>query len=73
MKRKVRVIVLLFGIIALNWPGNILAQQKTQDILDGYDSGLQIVTVKLQDVNPPSPVQPAFNELRSSSTVCTIE
>ncbi|MBW1868857.1 MAG: hypothetical protein JRI73_06065, partial [Deltaproteobacteria bacterium] len=28
MKRKVTVIVLLFGIIALNWPGNILARQK---------------------------------------------
>jgi len=28
MKRKVRVIVLLLGIICLTWPGNVLAQQK---------------------------------------------
>jgi len=34
-----------------------------QEVLDGFESGLQIVTVKLQDVNPPEPVKPAFNEV----------
>ena len=34
-----------------------------QELLDGFESGLQIVTVKLQDVNPPEPVKPAFNEV----------
>ncbi len=34
-----------------------------QELLDQFDSGLEIVTVKLQDVNPPEPVRPAFNEV----------
>jgi len=34
-----------------------------QDLLDQFESGIQIVTVKLQDVNPPEPVRPAFNEV----------
>jgi membrane protease subunit HflK len=45
---------------------NILAQERMQEILDSYESGLSIVTVKLQDVNPPSPVQPAFNEVNQA-------
>jgi membrane protease subunit HflK len=34
-----------------------------QELLDHFESGLQVVTVKLQDVNPPEPVKPAFNEV----------
>ena len=34
-----------------------------QTLLDQFESGIQIVTVKLQDVNPPEPVRPAFNEV----------
>ncbi len=34
-----------------------------QELLDQFESGIHIVTVKLQDVNPPEPVQPAFNEV----------
>ena len=34
-----------------------------QELLDQFESGIQIVTVKLQDVNPPEPVRPAFNEV----------
>ena len=34
-----------------------------QELLDGFESGLQVVTVKLQDVNPPEPVKSAFNEV----------
>lgn len=37
-----------------------------QKLLDGFESGIQIVTVKLQDVNPPEPVKPAFNEVNRS-------
>jgi membrane protease subunit HflK len=34
-----------------------------QELLDQFDSGIEVVTVKLQDVNPPEPVRPAFNEV----------
>ncbi|MCK4236484.1 MAG: FtsH protease activity modulator HflK [Candidatus Krumholzibacteria bacterium] len=37
-----------------------------QKLLDRFDSGVQVVTVKLQDVNPPEPVRPAFNEVNRS-------
>ena len=42
------------------------AQEDMQAILDYYNTGLQIVTVKLQDVNPPDPVKPAFNEVNQA-------
>jgi len=45
---------------------NIEVQEKLQEILDSYDSGIQIVTVKLQDVNPPDPVKPSFNEVNEA-------
>lgn len=45
---------------------NDRVQQKLQEILDSYDVGLQIVTVKLQDVNPPDLVKPAFNEVNEA-------
>ncbi len=41
-------------------------QDKLQEILDSYDSGIQIVTVKLQDVNPPDEVKPSFNEVNEA-------
>jgi membrane protease subunit HflK len=41
-------------------------QRLTQEILDRYDMGVRIVTVKLQDVNPPAPVRPAFNEVNAA-------
>ncbi len=34
-----------------------------QELLDSFESGIQIVTVQLQNVNPPEPVRPAFNEV----------
>ncbi len=43
-----------------------LAQQEMQKILDDYDTGIQIVTVKLLDVNPPEKVKPAFNEVNEA-------
>jgi membrane protease subunit HflK len=39
------------------------AETGLQDLLDQFESGIQVVTVKLQDVNPPEPVRPAFNEV----------
>jgi len=34
--------------------------------LDGYEAGVDIVTVQLQDVNPPEAVKPAFNEVNEA-------
>ncbi len=42
------------------------AAKTLQRILDEYDTGIEIVTVRLQDVNPPDPVKPAFNEVNES-------
>lgn len=39
------------------------AQRKLQEILDSYNIGIQITTVKLKDVNPPDPVKTSFNEV----------
>lgn len=39
------------------------AETGLQELLDQFESGIQVVTVKLQDVNPPEPVRPAFNEV----------
>lgn len=44
-----------------------LAQKDLQTLLDEYHTGVRVVTVQLQDVNPPGPVQPAFNEVNEAS------
>lgn len=41
-------------------------EKQLQEILDGYDAGVQIVTVKLQNAVPPQPVQAAFNEVNAA-------
>lgn len=43
-----------------------LVQWDMQKILDSYETGIQIVTVKLLDVNPPDEVKPAFNEVNEA-------
>jgi membrane protease subunit HflK len=43
-----------------------LAQQEMQKILDKYQAGIQVVTIKLLDVNPPEKVKPAFNEVNEA-------
>jgi membrane protease subunit HflK len=43
-----------------------LAQLQMQEILDKYETGIKIVTVKLLDVNPPDSVKPAFNEVNEA-------
>ncbi|MBL7068295.1 MAG: FtsH protease activity modulator HflK [Candidatus Omnitrophica bacterium] len=45
---------------------NNLAQLQMQEILDNYQTGIRIVTVKLLDVNPPDAVKPAFNEVNEA-------
>lgn len=44
----------------------IQAQKELQELLDHYDTGVQVVTVKMQDVNPPDPVRSAFNEVNEA-------
>lgn len=39
------------------------AKEQLQKRLDEYDSGIHVVTVKLQSSNPPQRVRPAFNEV----------
>ncbi|MDD4941533.1 MAG: FtsH protease activity modulator HflK [Candidatus Omnitrophica bacterium] len=43
-----------------------LAQIEMQKILDEYQVGVQVITVKLLDVNPPDKVKPAFNEVNEA-------
>ncbi len=43
-----------------------LAQTEIQDILNSYDMGVHVTTIQLQDVNPPDPVKPAFNEVNEA-------
>ncbi|MFA7653375.1 MAG: FtsH protease activity modulator HflK [Candidatus Omnitrophota bacterium] len=43
-----------------------LAQVEMQRILDDYQTGVQVITVKLLDVNPPDKVKPAFNEVNEA-------
>ncbi len=45
---------------------NDQAGLKMQKILNTYNCGIQIIAVKLQDVNPPGPVKPAFNEVNAA-------
>jgi membrane protease subunit HflK len=42
------------------------AAELLQDILNSYETGIQIVTLELKDVNPPDPVKPAFNEVNEA-------
>jgi membrane protease subunit HflK len=44
----------------------LLSTTEIQSTLDKYESGVKIVTVKLQDVNPPDAVKPAFNEVNEA-------
>ncbi len=37
-----------------------------QVLMDKYNSGIQLVVVQLQDLNPPDPVRPSFNEVNEA-------
>jgi membrane protease subunit HflK len=41
-------------------------KEEIQKILTAYDTGVRLVTVELQDVTPPDPVKPAFNEVNEA-------
>jgi membrane protease subunit HflK len=41
-------------------------KEEMQRILDDYATGVRLVTVELQDVTPPDPVKPAFNEVNEA-------
>jgi modulator of FtsH protease HflK len=45
---------------------NDLASISMQKALDEYGTGVEIVTVNLQNVNPPDKVKPAFNNVNSA-------
>jgi modulator of FtsH protease HflK len=45
---------------------NDLSEVQMQALLDEYGSGIEIVTVNLQNVNPPDKVKPAFNDVNSA-------
>jgi modulator of FtsH protease HflK len=45
---------------------DVLAQRSLQGLLDKFQTGVTIVTLKLLDVNPPDPVKPAFNEVNEA-------
>ncbi len=45
---------------------NHFAQQQMQKVLDSYNSGIDLNMVRLQDVNPPDKVKPAFNEVNEA-------
>jgi membrane protease subunit HflK len=41
-------------------------KEEMQKILTAYEAGVSLVTVELQDVTPPDPVKPAFNEVNEA-------
>lgn len=42
------------------------AKEALQKLLDEYETGIHVVTVKLQSSNPPRKVRPAFNEVNKA-------
>lgn len=43
-----------------------LAREEIQEILNGFEMGVRVQTVELQDVTPPETVKPAFNEVNEA-------
>jgi membrane protease subunit HflK len=42
------------------------AKELLQQLCDRYETGLEVLQIVLQDVNPPDPVKPAFNEVNQA-------
>ena len=42
------------------------AKNLLQQLCDKYETGLEVLQIVLQDVNPPDPVKPAFNEVNQA-------
>ncbi|NIM65315.1 MAG: FtsH protease activity modulator HflK [Candidatus Latescibacteria bacterium] len=43
-----------------------LVSQVLQDLCDQYETGIKVEQVVLQDVNPPDPVKPSFNDVNEA-------
>ena len=43
-----------------------MVKTEMQEVLNSYRTGIQVVNVKLQNVTPPEPVKPAFNEVNEA-------
>lgn len=41
-------------------------KEEMQTVLTDYETGVRLITVELQDVTPPDPVKPAFNEVNEA-------
>jgi membrane protease subunit HflK len=41
-------------------------ERQLQDLCDQYETGIKVEQVVLQDVNPPDPVKPSFNEVNQA-------
>src|SRR3990170_827493 len=41
-------------------------KEEMQGILSDYETGMRLITVELQDVTPPDPVKPAYNEVNEA-------
>jgi membrane protease subunit HflK len=54
--------VLTVGRVAVS----TTVKEEIQLILSAYETGVRLVTVELQDVTPPDPVKPAFNEVNEA-------
>jgi membrane protease subunit HflK len=54
--------VLTVGRVAVS----TTVKEEIQLIMNAYDTGVRLVTVELQDVTPPDPVKPAFNEVNEA-------
>ncbi len=44
----------------------VSAKEDLQKLLDEYETGIHVVTIKLQSSNPPQRVRPAFNEVNKA-------
>ncbi len=42
------------------------ARIELQEVLDSFEMGVRVSTIELQDVTPPEPVKPAFNEVNQA-------
>jgi modulator of FtsH protease HflK len=54
--------VLTVGREQIQVDGKLLLQR----LCDRYETGLEVLQIVLQDVNPPDPVKPAFNEVNQA-------
>ncbi len=58
----------LVGEVLTTGRAEIATEAKTlmQEVLNHYDMGVRILSVKLQDVNPPEKVKPSFNDVNAA-------